>query len=116
MQDINNYTATGRVASDVKLQHTPNGTACVEFRVAVNDREKGEDGNYTDRANFFSIKVWQGQAEACANGLEKGQAIAFSGRWRYDSWGPEDNRKSRVYIVADIVRFGEKPKGADQPE
>ena len=56
MQDINTTTITGRVATDVELKQTPNGTAYTEFRVAVNDRVKGEDGSYADRPNFVPVK------------------------------------------------------------
>lgn len=83
MRDINNTTITGRLASNIELKHTPNGTAYTEFRVAVNDRVKGEDCSYADRPNFIPVKVWQGQAEACAKSLVKGQrsrSPAGSGR------------------------------------
>ena len=110
MQDINTTTITGRVATDVELKQTPNGTAYTEFRVAVNDRVKGEDGSYADRPNFVPVKVWQGQAEACTKSLVKGQAVTISGRLRQESWGTDDERRSRLYVVAEHVIFGSKPK------
>jgi len=110
MQDVNTTTITGRIATDVELKQTPNGTAYTEFRVAVNDRVKGEDGNYTDRPNFVPVKVWQGQAEACTKSLVKGQAVTISGRLRQESWGTDDERRSRLYVVAEHVIFGSKPK------
>jgi len=116
MRDINTTTVTGRVASDIELQQTPNGTHYTEFRVAVNDRVKGEDGSYTDRPNFVPVKVWQRQAEACAANLVKGQAVTVTGRLRQESWGTEDNRRSRLYVVAEHVAFGSKPKNAEKPE
>jgi len=117
VKDINNTTITGRVASEVELSHTGPGTPYTEFRVAVNDSMKSEDGSYTDRPNFVPVKVWQGQAEACANGLVKGQAVTISGRLRQESWGEGDERKSRVYVVGEHVVFGAKPRNnTAQPE
>lgn len=116
MKDINNTTITGRVASDVELRHTGPGTPYTEFRVAVNDRVKGEDGSYADRPNFVPVKVWQGQAEACAKSLVKGQAVTVTGRLRQESWGSEDERRSRLYVVAEHVVFGSKPKGSGDRE
>lgn len=116
MKDINNTTITGRLASDVELAHTGPGTPYTEFRVAVNDRVNGEDGSYADRPNFVPVKVWQGQAEACATNLVKGQAVTVTGRLRQESWGSEDERRSRLYVVAEHVVFGAKPKGSGDRE
>lgn len=116
MQDVNHTTLTGRVASEVEPQRTPNGTHYTEFRVAVNDRAKTADGSYTDRPNFIPVKVWQGQADACAANLVKGQAVTVSGRLRQESWGTEGDRRSRLYVVAEQVIFGAKPRNASQPE
>ncbi len=116
MQDVNNTNITGRVATEVELKHTANGTAYTEFRVAVNDRVKGEDGSYADRPNFVPVKVWQGQAQACDKVLVKGQAVTVSGRLRQESWGTEDDRRSRLYVVAEHVVFGARPRNASQPE
>lgn len=116
MRDINTTTITGRVASDVTLSRTSSGTGYTEFRVAVNDRVRAEDGTYTDRPNFVPVKVWQGQAEACATNLVKGQAVTVTGRLRQESWGTEDERRSRLYVVAEHVVFGSKPRNASQTE
>jgi len=116
MQDINTTTITGRVATDVELKQTPNGTHYTEFRVTVNDRIKGEDGSYADRPNFVPVKVWKGQADACAASLVKGQAVTVAGRLRQESWGTEDERRSRLYVVAEHVIFGAKPRNTTHPE
>ncbi len=116
MQDINTTTITGRVASETPLHRATKGTSYTEFRVAVNDRMKAQDGTYTDRANFIPVKIWNGLAEVCAAHLVKGQAVTVTGKLRQESWGEGEDRKSRVYVVAEQIVFGAKPKNAGQPE
>jgi len=62
--DINRVTIVGRLTRDPELAHLPSGTAVLKLGVAVNGRQKDESGNWTDKPNFFDVKVFGNQADA----------------------------------------------------
>jgi single-strand DNA-binding protein len=74
--------------------------------VAVNGRQKDEAGNWTDKPNFFDVKVFGNQADALNNHLAKGRRVGVDGRLDWSSWEAQDGTKrSKVEIVAQSVQF-----------
>ena len=104
--DINRVTIVGRLTRDPELRHLPSGTPVLEMGVAVNGRQKDDTGNWTDKPNFFDVKVYGNQAEFLAQRLAKGRRIGVDGRLDWRSWEAQDGTKrSRVDIVAQDVQF-----------
>lgn len=104
--DINRVTIVGRLTRDPELRHLPSGTPVLEMGVAVNGRQKDDTGNWTDKPNFFDVKVYGNQAEFLAQHLAKGRRIGVDGRLDWRSWEAQDGTKrSRVDIVAQDVQF-----------
>ena len=114
MRNLNSVVVSGRLAAVPELRQTPSGTAVCNFRIACNDSVKNaQTGEYEDRPNWFSVDAFSGLAETCAKYLERGQAVTISGRLRWRQWEGDDGKKrSAVSIVADLVEFGAKAKGA----
>ena len=105
MQSINLAVLVGNLTRDPELRATRGGTSVTELGIAVNGREK-INGEWQDRADFFTITVWGNQADNCAQYLEKGSKVAIEGRLRYEKWEAEDGSpRSAVKIVADTVLF-----------
>lgn len=103
--NINSVTLTGNLTRDPELRQLPGGASLASLRLAVNRREK-QDGDWTDRANFFDVTVWGRQAESCVQYLEKGRPIAVQGRLRWREWESSDGTKRQaVEVVADNVQF-----------
>jgi single-strand DNA-binding protein len=113
MASVNRVVLLGNLTRDPELRHTQGGTAICELRLAVNDREKGSDGEWRDRAGYYDIIVWGKQAENCAQYLTKGRAIALDGKLRFEEWEKDGQRRSRVKIVADNVQFISDRRGQD---
>ena len=104
--DINRVTIVGRLTRDPELAHLPSGTAVLKLGVAVNGRQKDEAGNWTDKPNFFDIKVFGNQAEMLSQHLSKGRRVGIDGRLDWSSWEAQDgSKRSKVEIVANTVQF-----------
>jgi single-strand DNA-binding protein len=104
--DINRVTIVGRLTRDPELRHLPSGTAVLQLGVAVNGRQKDEAGNWTDKPNFFDVKVFGNQADALNTHLSKGRRIGVDGRLDWSSWEAQDgSKRSKVEIIAQSVQF-----------
>jgi single-strand DNA-binding protein len=101
-----NFTVqVGNLTDDPELRFTPNGTPVANFRLAVNQRVKQDDGSWRDGdASFFKVNVWRDQAENVAESLTKGNRAVVLGRLRTRSWETtEGNKRSSTEIDADEV-------------
>ena len=104
--DINRVTIVGRLTRDPELRSLPSGSSVLQLGVAVNGRQKDQSGNWSDKPNFFDVKVFGAQAEMLANNLVKGRRIGVDGRLDWSSWEAQDGTKrSKVEIVAQSVQF-----------
>ena len=116
--DINRVTLVGRLTRDPELRHLPSGQPVLQLGVAVNGRQKDAVGNWTDKPNFFDVKVFGNQAESLANHLSKGRRIGIDGRLDWSSWEAQDgSKRSKVEVVAFQVQFLDARADADaQPQ
>jgi single-strand DNA-binding protein len=117
--DINRVTLVGRLTRDPELRHLPSGTQVLQLGLAVNGRQKDEAGNWTDKPNFFDVKVFGNQAEMLANHLAKGRRVGIDGRLDWSSWEAQDGgKRSKVEVIANTVQFldsrGEQTSGENQ--
>ena len=104
--DINRVTLVGRLTRDPELRHLPSGTAVLQMGLAVNGRQKDDADNWTDKPNFFDIKVFGNQAEMLSQHLSKGRRVGIDGRLDWSSWEAQDGTKRQaVEIIADSVQF-----------
>jgi Single-strand binding protein family len=63
----------GNLTDDPELRHTEGGIARAMFRVAVSGRREQEP-------SFFTVILWQDQAEHAAQSLAKGSRVVVLGR------------------------------------
>jgi single-strand DNA-binding protein len=106
MSDINRVTLVGRLTRDPELRGLPSGTSVLNIGLAVNGRQKDQSGNWTEKPNFFDVKVFGAQADMLANHLSKGRRIGVDGRLEWSSWDAQDGTKrSKVEVVAQSVQF-----------
>jgi single-strand DNA-binding protein len=104
--DINRVTLVGRLTRDPELRHLPSGSAVLQLGLAVNGRQKDEGGNWTDKPNFFDVKVFGNQAEMLSMHLAKGRRVGIDGRLDWSSWEAQDgSKRSKVEVVASTVQF-----------
>jgi single-strand DNA-binding protein len=104
--DINRVTLVGRLTRDPELRHLPSGQPVLQLGLAVNGRQRDDAGNWTDKPNFFDVKVFGNQAETLSQHLAKGRRVGIDGRLDWSSWEAQDGgKRSKVEVVAFQVQF-----------
>ena len=99
-------TGNGRLTCDVELRTTHGGDNVTTVHVASDRRDRQADPVYVD------LVLWRGQAEAAAEHLVKGQAVAFSGRFEPRAYTTRDGREGVAYELHDVtLEYGAKPRG-----
>ena len=104
-------TANGRLTRDVELRATPSGTSVATVSVASDRRDRSADPVYV------SLILWEGQAEAAAKHLVKGQAVTFSGRLEPREYTTRDGRHGVALEVQNVdLEYGPRPRSQDTSE
>lgn len=97
------------------MRYTPEGVAVTTFDLAVDRPFLNREGERT--TDFIRIVTWRKLAEVCANNLGKGRLVAVDGQLRTRSYEGRDGVKRRaVEVVADTVRFLDRPRRTDELE
>lgn len=94
---MNSVQLIGNLASEVELRNVGDDKRVASFLLAVDRPGEGAD--------FLRVSTWNGQADACAEHLTKGQRVAVEGRLRSRSWEKEGRKASAVEVVANNVTF-----------
>jgi single-strand DNA-binding protein len=105
--NINRVVLTGNLTKDPELRSLPSGTSVCELRIACNTRRKdSSSGEWVDKPNYFSVKVWGAQGENAARYLAKGRPVAIDGRLEWREWETQEGAKRQeIDIIADSVQF-----------
>ncbi len=118
MASFNKVLLIGNLTKDPELRYTPQGTAVVNLRLAVNRRYRDKNQELKEEVCFVTAVVWNKQAETCNQYLHKGSPILVEGRLQSRSWEDNSGQKRNVLEVrAERVQFlGAAPsKGAAEP-
>ena len=107
---VNRVVLVGRLTRDPELRKTNSDKPVASFTLAVDNRNKGADGQKT--ASFIPITVWNDQATNVCKYVRKGSLVGVDGRLLQRTYEKKDGTKANVLeVVADSVQFLE-PKGA----
>jgi single-strand DNA-binding protein len=101
----NSVTLVGNLTDDPELRFTPQGVAVANFRIAVNQRFKDQQGNWQDgETSYFRVNCWRQLAENVAETLTRGARAIITGRLKYREWETQEGEKrSVVEIEAEEV-------------
>jgi single-strand DNA-binding protein len=98
-------TGNGRLTRDVQLRTTHSGKNVATVSVASDRRDRQAP------ALFVDLIVWEGQAQAAAGHLVKGQAVSFSGRFDPREYTTNAGDKRIALEVHDVaIEYGPKPR------
>jgi single-strand DNA-binding protein len=101
-------TGNGRLTRDVQLRSTHSGKRVATISVASDRRDRQAP------ALFVDLIVWEGQAEAAAEHLVKGQAVSFCGRFDPREYTASSGEKRLALEIHDVaIEYGPKPRSAD---
>ena len=104
---INKVTISGNLTRDPEVRTTAGGTAVLKFGIAVNDRRKDAEGNWSDYPNFIECTVFGARATALGNILNKGMQVCIDGKLQYSSWEDKETHKNRskIEVVVNEIDF-----------
>lgn len=104
MASENQVTLVGNLTADPELRFTPSGAAVANFTVAVNKRQRNQDGSWEDKLDgFFRCSCWREMAENVAD-LTKGTRVVVVGRLTQRDWqDKEGNNRQSIEIQVDEV-------------
>jgi len=95
---MNQVGLTGRLTRDPEMRSTRSGDDVCGMRLAVDGPE--------ENTTFVDVTAFAGLAKNCGEYLEKGRAVAVSGRLGYSEWEAEDgSKRSKHEVVAHTVDF-----------
>lgn len=90
----------GRIASELEIRQTKNGTSVLSFALAVNENK--------DQSYFFDFVAFNKMAEMIYTYFRKGSRIVISARATQDQWTDQEGKKrSKVTFVVETVDFVE---------
>ena len=106
MANFNRVYLIGNLTKDPELRYTPQGTAVVNLRMAVNRRYRNKNQELKDEVCFITVVVWDRQAETCNQYLRKGSPVFVEGRLQSRSFEDASGQKRNVIEVrAERVQF-----------
>ena len=101
---MNKCFMTGNLTKDPEVRSTGSGVSVCTFRIAVQRRFSGQDGQKV--SDFFDVVAWRSLADICGKYLSKGSKVAVVGELQTRSYEAKDGSKRYVTeIVADEVEF-----------
>ena len=102
---INRVVISGNITRDPELRSTQGGMEILALGVAVNDRVKGENGQWTDRPNFIDCTMFGNRAKSVSRFLSKGSKVAIEGKLRWSQWERDGQRRSKIEVIVDEIEF-----------
>lgn len=107
---INTVAFDGNLTYDPELRSTTDGTAVLNFGVAISEvRRLGDE--YVEDPVFVDCVVFGGRAESLARILHKGMKVACQGRLRFSAWETQDGqRRTKLSVSVKEVSLPPKPK------
>lgn len=107
----NKITIIGNLGADPEMRHTPSGKAVCNLRVAVG-RGGGRDGG-EEQTDWFTVVLWEKQAETANEHLHKGSRILAEGRMQSRKYEAEGKTVTAWDLQAGMWMFMDSKKDDD---
>ncbi len=106
---MNKIIAIGNLGSDVSINETPSGVTIGSFALAVNESWTDSGGEKQERTTWLKVKVFNQQARACADHLQKGSSALVEGRLALETWTNRGGQfRAALGVTALRVNFLER--------
>jgi single-strand DNA-binding protein len=100
---MNSVVVVGRAGQDPEMKYFESGKVKTAFSLAVGRWDSKTKSEVTD---WFSIDVWDKQAEFAGEYIKKGRLVVVDGRIAINKWKDASGvEKERFNIVANNVRL-----------
>jgi single-strand DNA-binding protein len=98
---LNIVTLVGRVGGDPEVKYFETGKVVCNFNIAIN-RYSRDRGEHTD---WFTLELWNKDAEIAANYVKKGRLIGVKGSLKFDYWQDKATGVSRSKPVIRVDKW-----------
>lgn len=110
---MNRLTIIGNLTKDPVMRTTQSGHNVCSFTVAVNRRQKDQNGQSI--ADFFQVSAWNQMAQTCQQYLAKGRKVAVVGQVGVHTYQGNDGKTyAQMDVIANDVEFLSSRSEAEQ--
>ena len=103
MSSVNMVVLGGRVGTIPEEKKIPNGKTVTSFRLA---NSRWDSKVSAEVADWYTVSIWDREAERCAKILQKGASVLVEGRLTQREWNGTDGKKNiRFEVVAHRVNL-----------
>jgi single-strand DNA-binding protein len=101
----------GNVSWIGEMKTTSTGQNVLSFQVAVDTSYKNKDGEKVDQAEFYTVSVWNGQAENFLKWKNVGDPVLVSGQMKFDENRSDDGKLLGYWPKLTFPRIKYLPGG-----
>lgn len=117
---LNQILLIGRAGTDPEMRYTPSGTPVTNFRLAVSNNRRDQNGEWIEDTEWFTVTAWERQAESVNQYLAKGRRVFVDGRlstrqYTSNSGEARTSLEVRAFRVVFLDSPGGEPAGTDAP-
>ncbi|TDI92780.1 MAG: single-stranded DNA-binding protein [Chloroflexi bacterium] len=117
---LNQILLIGRAGTDPEMRYTPSGTPVTNFRLAVSNNRRDQNGEWIEDTEWFTVTAWERQAEAVNQYLAKGRRVFVDGRlstrqYTSNSGEARTSLEIRAFKVVFLDSPGGEQTAADAP-
>ncbi len=106
MANLNKVFLIGNLTRAPEVRYTPGSVAVANLGLAVNRRFRDKNGEFKEDVCFLTVTVWDKQAQACCEFLQKGSPIFVEGVLQSRSWEtPDGQKRSTIDVRAERIQF-----------
>jgi single-strand DNA-binding protein len=105
MASYNRVILLGNLTRDIEVRYLQSGMAVADIGLAVNDRRKGQNGEWIEEVTFVDVTLWGRTAEVAAEYLGKGSPIFIEGRLKLDQWEKEGQKHSKLKVTCERMQM-----------
>ena len=105
MASFNRVILLGNLTRDIEVKYLQSGMAVTEVGLAVNDRRKGQNGEWIEETTFVDVTMWGRTAEIASEYLGKGSSVLIEGRLKLDSWETDGQKRSKLRVVCEKMQM-----------
>ena len=99
MAGLNRIQLIGRLGGDPEARITPNDKQVVTFRLAVDRRWRGAEGQANTATDWFNVEAWGRLGEICQAYLSKGRLVFVEGRLQTDRYEKDGEPRQFTKVV-----------------
>ena len=109
---LNQILLIGRAGTDPEMRYTPSGTPVTNFRLAVSNNRRDQNGEWTEDTEWFTVTAWERQAESVNQYLAKGRRVFVDGRLSTRQYTSNSGEaRTSLEVKAFRVVFLDSPSG-----